>query len=274
MMSALQLLTTGQLIVAFLGIFAISFVFSIFGRGGGEFKLPLLLSIVPLPFGELKLISVFLILVQGVVMLLVYSKRHRLIDWPVAIVLAVVVGASSFTGGYFSHLVPPIYLKGLFAAILLISAGKLALGTGQSAGRARFGVWHRHLSDSQRTEYDVNVVYLLVPVALVGGIAGMLGVSGCGLIIPLCVVLGGMPLRIAIGTNTLLLISSTASSFLGHLLTTPFHWEIGLLLAGAAIPGAFLGSRQHTTISDRNIKRGFIAILIIAALWMIYKMFK
>ena len=66
--------------------------------------------------------------------------------------------------------------------------------------------------------------------ALVGGIAGMLGVSGCGLIIPLCVVLGGMPLRIAIGTNTLLLIRSTASSFLGHLLTTPFHWEIGLLL--------------------------------------------
>ncbi len=269
----MEILSTGQLVLAFVGIFAISYVFSIFGRGGGEFKLPLLLSMVPLQFGELKLISVFLILVQGVIMMLVYSRRHRLTDWPVAITLAVVVGVSSFTGGYFSHLIAPLYLKGLFAAVLLISAVKLAVGTGETAARARFGVWRRRLAEPDGTEYDLNLVVLFVPVAIIGVIAGMLGVSGCGLIIPLCVILGGMPLRVAIGTNTLLLTSSTASSFAGHYLTTAFHWKLALLLAVAALPGAFFGSRQHTSISDRNIKLGFIVILVLAAMWMLYKMF-
>jgi len=266
--------STPQLVIAFVGIFAISWVFSIFGRGGGEFKLPLLLSIVALPFTDIKIVSVFLILVQGVVMMLVYSKKHRLTDWPVAAFLAGVVGVASFMGGYFSYLVPPVYLKGLFAAVLLVSAVKMGLGKGTPAGRARFGVWHRMLPGNAAQEYDVNFAYLVVPILLVGFIAGMLGISGCGLIIPLCIVLGGMPIRIAIGTNTLLLITSTASSFTGHVIKGTFRWELALILAVAAVVGAFLGSRQHTTISERNIKRGFILILVIAAIWMVIKMFK
>jgi hypothetical protein len=265
-------ISTTQLVLAFVGIFAISWVFSIFGRGGGEFKLPLLISIVALPFTDIKIISVFLILVQGVVMMLVYSGKHKLTDWPVAVSLAGLVGVASFLGGYFSFLVPPVYLKGLFAAVLLVSAAKMGLGKGSPAGRARFGVWHRKMSGPEGEEYDVNLIYLVLPVLLVGFIAGMLGISGCGLIIPLCIVLGGMPLRIAIGTNTLLLITSTASSFAGHLIKGTFHWKLAVLLAVAAAVGAFLGSRQHTTISERNIKRGFILILVIAAIWMLIKM--
>ncbi len=261
-----------QLVVAFLGILTISYVFSIFGRGGGEFKLPLLMSIVVLPFAEIKIISVFLILVQGVVMMLVFSGKHKLTDWPLAVLLAGIVGVSSFLGGYYSHLVPPTYLKGLFAAVLLISAVKMALGKGTPAGRASFGVWHRQMPGTDGEAYDVNLAYLVIPVLLVGFIAGMLGISGCGLIIPLCIVLGGMPIRIAIGTNTLLLISATASSFAGHLIKGTFHWQLAVILAIAAALGALLGACQHTTISEKNINRGFILILVVAAVWMILKM--
>ena len=270
----MEYISTTQLIVAFIGIFAISWVFSMFGRGGGEFKLPLLLSIVSLPFADIKIVSVFLILVQGVVMMLVYSSKHKLTDWPVAVLLAVLVGIASFLGGYFSHLVPEIYLKGLFAAVLLISAVKMAKGKGTPADPAKIGVWHRTMPGYGGEEYDVNLAYLIVPVLLVGFIAGMLGISGCGLIIPICILLGGIPIRIAIGTNTLLLISSTASSFAGHLIKGTFHWKLALILSVAAVVGAFLGSRQHASISEKNIKRGFITILVIAAIWMLIKMFK
>jgi len=265
-------ISTTQLVIAFVGIFAISWLFSIFGRGGGEFKLPLLLSIVALPFTDLKIVSVFLILVQGIVMLGVYGGTHKLADWPVAMLLAGLVGVASFMGGYFSYLVPPAYLKGLFAAVLLASAVKMALGKGAPAERARFGVWHRKMPGADGEEYVVNLVYLVLPVLAVGFIAGMLGISGCGLIIPLCVVLGGIPLRIAIGTNTLLLITSTSSSFAGHLFRGTFHWRLALILAVAAVVGAYLGSRQHIAFSERSIKRGFIAILVLAAIWMLIKM--
>ena len=266
-------ISTTQLVAAFLGIFVISYVFSIFGRGGGEFKLPLLISVVSLPFADIKIISVFLILSQGIVMMLVYSGKHKLTDWPLAVVLAGIVGAASFLGGYFSYLIPPLYLKGLFAAVLLISALKMALGKGTVGKKANFGVWHRKMPGQDGEQYDVNLAYLIVPVLVVGLIAGMLGISGCGLIIPLCIILGGVPLRIAIGTNTLLLITSTSSSFAGHLIRGNFYWRLAVILAVAAVVGAFFGSRQHTTISEKNIKRGFIIILVVAALWMLLKMF-
>jgi uncharacterized membrane protein YfcA len=266
-------ISTPQLVLAFVGIFAIAWVFSIFGRGGGEFRLPLLISIVALPFTELKIISVFLILVQGIVMMLVYSGKHKLTDWPLAVLLAGIVGVASFLGGFFSLLVPPVYLKGLFAAMLLISALKMALGKGTQGQRGRVGVWHRKMPGPEGEECDVNLAYLVIPVLLVGFISGMLGISGCGLIIPLCVILGGVPLRIAIGTNTLLLITSTASSFVGHVIKARFYWELALILAVAAAVGAYLGSRQHTKISEKNINRGFILILVVAAVWMLTKMF-
>jgi len=270
----MEYISSPQLIVAFVGIFTISWVFSIFGRGGGEFKLPLLLSIFSLPFADIKIVSVFLIFVQGVVMLLVYGGKHKLADWPVAVFLALLVGIASFSGGYFSYLVPAVYLKGLFAAVLLISAVKMSKGKGKPSTRAKFGLWHRKMPCDNGEDYDVNLIYLIVPVLLVGFVAGMLGISGCGLIIPLCIVLGGIPLRIAIGTNTMLLITSTASSFAGHLIKGTFHWKLALILSVAAVMGAFLGSRQHTSISEENIKRGFIIILVIAAIWMFIKMFK
>lgn len=270
----MEYITTTQLIIGIIGIGLISFVFSIFGRGGGEFKLPLLLSIITLPFEELKALSVFLILLQGIAMMFVYGKKHKLVDWPVAIILAVAVGCSSFLGGYYSHWIPPMYIKGLFAAVLLISALKMMFQTTKQAQKAKIGVWHRKMKGLNGDEYDVNILYLIPPVMGIGFIAGMLGVSGCGLIIPLCVVLGGMPLRMAIGSNTLLLISSSGSSFAGHLIKTPFYWDLGIILGVSAITGAYLGSKQHISLSEKSIKVGFIIILLVAAVWMIIKMFK
>ena len=42
--------TAGQLIIILPGLFLIGFVFSMFGRGGGEFIVPFLISVVALPF--------------------------------------------------------------------------------------------------------------------------------------------------------------------------------------------------------------------------------
>ena len=98
-----------------------------FGRGGGEFILPFLISIVSLPFFDLATISLFLISSQAKMMLIIYGAKHKLVDWPLAFSLAGIVGVLAFSGGYLSLHVKPIYLKSAFAVILLISAWKIAL---------------------------------------------------------------------------------------------------------------------------------------------------
>ena len=267
----MELISNNQLMILIPGLFCIALVFSMFGRGGGEFILPLLISVLSLPFFELATISLFLIFSQGLVMLIVYGGKHKLVDWPVAIALSLIIGTFAFLGGYFSFHVKPIYLKGTFAVVLLISAYKIWQGKKVPAKKGRFGTWHRKLGDE---EYDMNFLYVIVPVAIIASVAGMLGISGCGLIVPICILIGGVPMRIAIGSNALLVLTSSGTSFLGHIARGHYPpWTYIMMFAGATIVGALLGSRAHVKIREDYVKKGFITILIVAAVWMIVKIY-
>lgn len=262
--------TSSHLFIILPGLFVIGFVFSMFGRGGGEFILPFLISVVVLPFFDIATISLFLIFSQAVIMLCVYGAKHKLIDWPLAFSLALIVGCSAFFGGFLSIHMKPVYLKGAFALILLVSAWKIWQGKKVPAKRGRFGVWHRKMRDD---EYDMNFLYIVIPVAAVAFVAGMLGISGCGLIIPICILLGGVPIRVAIGTNTMLVLTASGTSFLGHVVRGGFYWKLAFVFATATVIGALLGSRTHADISEKNVTRGFVAILVIAAIWMVVKIY-
>jgi uncharacterized membrane protein YfcA len=262
--------TSSHLCIILPGLFVIGFVFSMFGRGGGEFILPFLISIVVLPFFDIATISLFLIFSQAVIMLCVYGAKHKLVDWPLAFSLALIVGCSAFFGGFLSFHVKPMYLKGTFSIILLISAWKIWQGKKVPTKRGRFGVWHRKMPND---EYDMNFLYIVIPVAAVAFIAGMLGITGGGLYIPICVILGGVPLRIAIGTNTMLVLTSSGFGLLGHLLRGGFYWKLAFIFAIGSGCGALLGSRTHTNISEKNVTRGFVAIVVVAAIWMVVKIY-
>ncbi len=264
-------ISSSQLMVILPGLFSIAFVFSMFGRGGGQFLLPLLITVLPWPFFNLATISLFLIFTQGLVMLLVYGAKHKLVDWPLALTLSIFVGVFAFLGGYISFHVNPIYLKVTFAVFLLISAYKIWQGKKIPAKKGRFGTWHRKMPGE---EYNMNFLYIVLPVAIIAGISGMLGISGCGLIIPICILLGGVPIRVAIGSNTMLVLTSSGTSFLGHIARGHYPpWSTVIMFAGATICGAILGSRLHMKVPDEYVKKGFIMILIVAAFWMTVKIY-
>ncbi|MCD6236629.1 MAG: TSUP family transporter, partial [Thermoplasmata archaeon] len=91
-----------EIIITAITIFIISLVFSMFGKGGGELYLPVMLTLLSIPFYVAAGVSLFLILLQSISMIFVYSHKHKLVDWKVALLLTVVVGVSSFLGGFVS----------------------------------------------------------------------------------------------------------------------------------------------------------------------------
>ena len=249
-------------------IFTISLVFSMFGKGGGELYLPVMLSILNIAFYIAAGVSLFIIFLQSISMIFVYSKKHRLVDWKLALVLASVVGGSSFIGGFFSEGVSAIYLKLTFSIFLIISAIMLFLNKKMRVQESKFGIWHRRLGES---EYNVNILYLVVTVGLVGFLAGMVGISGGGLIVPIAVMLGGVPLRIAMGTNTVLVLASSSMGFLGHATNGGVDWNLCALFGVAVIAGSQIGSRMHAKVGEKSLRIGLAVILTFAALWMIVR---
>jgi len=263
-------LTTATFVIVLIATFCISLLFSVFGRGGGEFKLPVFVTFLTmLPFFDLATISLFCILLQGATMLVIFGGRHKLVDWPLAFTLAGIVAPSSFLGGYFSIGIEAVYLKLAFAAMLLVSAVLMLRGKVVSVKPGRFGVWHR--KNSSGVAYDMNILLIIVPVGIIAFVAGMVGISGGALIIPICTILGGVPLSLAIGTNTLLILISSGTSFLGHVIRGTTPWTLTLVLGSAAVVGAFIGANLHVELKDKVIKLGFVTLLFAAAVWMIVK---
>ena len=258
-----------QLIITVCIIFAISLVFSMFGKGGGEFYLPAIISILGTPFYSAAGTSVFLILLQSISMTLVYHLRNRLIDWKLAFSLVVTIASMSFLGGFFSYDISAVLLKVIFAVILFASAYFMLREKKVLVQKRRFGVWHREFGD---TSYDINLLLVLPPVAVISLVVGMIGISGGGLIVPIVILLGGVPLRVAMGTNTFLIFASSSMSFLGHVLRGGVEWNLSLILGLSVISGSQIGSRVHTNIKERHLKLGFVSILVIAASWMIVRL--
>ncbi len=257
-------------LITIIVIFSISLMFSMFGKGGGEFYLPTLISLAGLPFYTSAGISVFLIFLQSISMVFIYHLRNRLIDWHLALVLSFVIGTFSFLGGFFSISISSIYLKILFSTFLMISAYFMFVEKKVKVNEEKWGVWHREFNN---ISYNINLLYLLTVIALISFIVGMIGISGGGLMVPLLILVGGVPIRIAMGTNTFLILASSSMSVFGHAVHGGIDWKIASILGITVIAGSQIGSRLHSKIGDVKLKYGFIGILAVAAGWMIFKIF-
>ena len=199
-------------------------------------------------------------------MLTIYSYKFKLVDWPLAFLLASITGFSSFLGGYLSIGIPPVYLKIVFSLILLVSALMLFMRKRVRLKGGGLGVWVRRVRGK---EYKVYVFLIVFPIALIAFLAGMVGTSGGGLIVPLLIILGGTPLRIAIGTNTFLVLTSSMMGFLGHLVNGGVNWRMCLLFGLLVLLGSQIGSRLHVRVSEENLRKGLASILTFASLWML-----
>jgi len=102
---------------------------------------------------------------------------------------------------------------------------------------------------------------------------GMVGISGGGLVVPLLLLIGNVPLRVAFATNSLLVLFSSTLGFSGHIINTSIDWKLTLVLAVSVFFGAIIGASLSTKVHLKHLKKMFIYILIIAAIWMIIKIF-
>ena len=120
-------------------------------------------------------------------------------------------------------------------------------------------------------EYNVNISAILIPVAIVAFLAGMVGISGGGLIVPIMIILGGMPFRIAIGTNTILVLIAALMGLLGHTISSGLRLDLAIPFGILVIIGSQLGSRVHILVSENLVRKGLAVILALAGVLILIK---
>lgn len=145
----------------------------------------------------------------------------------------------------------------------------------RNQGTGALGVWTRDLigpSDGKPTWGRVAMV--AIPTGL---IAGLLGVGGGLVAVPLQRRLLGIPIRAAIANSaTIIIATSLVGATAKNLAFWAEHGSVGrpMLLAGLLIPTAMIGSTvgSHLThrVPLRLIKSAFFLLLLVAAIRLVF----
>ena len=104
--------------------------------------------------------------------------------------------------------------------------------------------------------------------AVVGFLAGLLGVGGGLVIVPMLVFVFGsqeipaaMTMHLALGTSLSSIIFTSISSFMAHHRRRAVHWDIVRKIVIGILTGTFLGSCFASTLTTNVLKAFFVVFL-------------
>ena len=103
----------------------------------------------------------------------------------------------------------------------------------------------------------------------VGLLTGTIGAGGGFLIVPMLVLLAGLPIKRAVATSVLIIAVNSFVGFLGDLNHTILNWNFLLPFAGLSIVGIFIGMYLARFVAPDKLKKGFGWFVLAVAGYMI-----
>lgn len=246
---------------------------SMIGIGGGVLYVPILLAF-GFPFYQAAAISIFVIMFLSISSSLVYC-RVQLVDWKLALIIEPLTAIMSLMGGYYSSFIQIKELKILFILVLIVS-GYFMLKPikeiqDKFINKRKWGYWLRKFGEK---EYSINLLLGLPMTALAGLMAGLLGIGGGIIKVPLMVLLLGVPMKIAVGTSCFMVGITALFGFWGHFFAGHFEPKMALILALVVFAGAQAGSRISIKVDKILLKKIYAMFLFLISAWMIINVVK
>jgi uncharacterized membrane protein YfcA len=236
-----------------------AFIAGMLGVGGAIVMVPLLLYAPPLlGLGELDMKSV-----SGITMVQVLAAaasgvvahhRMRAVHGELAGLGGMSMATGSFVGALGSSFLSDRTLLLVFALMTTAALLVLFVPT-ETAGQPIFA--------EQVTIARQRTVAVCV---IVGLAAGLVGAGGAFLLVPLLIVVVGVPIRVTIGSSLAITAMSAVTGFAGKAMTGQIPWGPALLVALGALPGAQLGALVSRRLSGPRLRSVLIVIVLLTAI--------
>ena len=246
---------TGYLYLPLLG-FIIAVLATMSGGGGGFLFVPVLVLFYSVPTHTAIATSLAVTIPVGLVASIEQYRTGNInIRSGLTCCLAGVAGALS--GAFISALISPDSLKRVFGVYAIVLAAIMVFtGTGTKD----------HLSENETRERNALQRIIEGFCGLVSGmIAGIFGTSGAAPVIA-GLYITKSPVRIIIGTSTLVVLTNSVSGLAGHLAVGRIDIMITILLGTGAAFGAFFGPFLLRKINLKKMDKVFRLILILLVL--------
>ncbi|MBI2184204.1 MAG: sulfite exporter TauE/SafE family protein [Thaumarchaeota archaeon] len=256
----------------------VGIVSSLIGVGGGFFIVPTLVLAYHLNTQQAIGTSLGMTVFTAVSGTVAYLRQKR-IDWRIGLVTAALSIPSASIGAYTTSFVSSRMLAFLFGIMQVILALRILLANflakrsfesddmkPQSISKDTHRIWHRNLVDAQGNlfHYDVRIFRGLGLLSCVGFAAGLLGVGGGLMIVPVYTMVMGIPIHLAVATSLFVMIFTAFSGVSVHVALGNVLTDYVVSLAVGIVFGAQIGARFSRRLSRRRLEVYFgLALLVI-----------
>ncbi|MCV2488555.1 sulfite exporter TauE/SafE family protein [Geodermatophilus sp. YIM 151500] len=251
------------MIVAVAAGLVVGALVGLLGGGGSVLAVPALVYAADQDVSQAVATSLLVVGITAVVALLPRVRAGR-IAWRIALLFGAAGAATAFAGAAVNRLLPGEVVLALFAG-LMVGAGVRMLREKPATGAAC-------AVEDGRVDWRRCAPRTVAGGLAVGFLTGLLGVGGGFLIIPVLVIVLGLPMTTAIGTSLVVIALNSAAGFAAHAgevtLDVPVTSAFSVAAVGAALAAGRVGSRLDTA----RLRRWFaylvfaVAALVLAQL--------
>lgn len=239
----------------------------IIGGGGSVLTIPILVYLLGITPVLATAYSLFIVGATAIVGAISYA-RDKMISFKTALVF----GVPSIIAVFLTRkmLIPalPENIFGLLSkdALIMLVFSLLMLGASVSMIRGRKGKQENSLDN-----LHFNYPRIIFQGFLVGFYTGFVGAGGGFLIIPVLVLLVGLPMKAAIGTSLLIISGKSLIGFLGDIGQQEMDWFFLISFTALSILGIFIGSFVAKKIDNKMLKPIFGYFVLLMAIYIMIK---
>jgi uncharacterized membrane protein YfcA len=232
-----------------------AFVSGLVGVGGAIVMIPLLLYVPPLlDVGRLDvktvtavtMVQVFVAALSG----MVAHHRRRAVRRDLALVGGLAMALGSLTGAVLSHWADDRTLLLVFG-LMTLSALLLLFVPTETVGQPIFA---EHVAFNRPKAVAVC--------AIVGLAAGLVGAGGAFLLVPLLMVVVGLPIRITVGSSLAITALAATAGVAGKVATGQVPFTPTLAVVCGAVPGAQLGAMVSRRLTGAGLRRVLFVVTL------------
>jgi hypothetical protein len=196
---------------------------------------------------------------------------QRRIDYRLGVLIEALEIPAVFLGAYLTQCLNSFHLKLAFTILLIFAGLNMFFRLGYHEREGSGKGWKREIIDrwGRRFRYSFNPWLALSGSFGIGIIAGMVGIGGGVLNIPLMSLALNVPIHVAIATSSFISFINSISGSAGHLTFGNIDFYAAITTGLGALLGSQIGSRIAKRTEPKMLRKIFGLVLLGIAIRMI-----